>query len=36
LEAKRLATHHATLEDVFMSLAGRRLESEAKDPETKR
>jgi ABC-2 type transport system ATP-binding protein len=31
IEAKRLATHHATLEDVFMSLAGRRLESEGKD-----
>jgi ABC-2 type transport system ATP-binding protein len=29
LEAKRLATHHATLEDVFLALAGRRLEGEA-------
>jgi ABC-2 type transport system ATP-binding protein len=27
-EAKRLATHHATLEDVFLALAGRRLEPE--------
>ncbi len=26
LEAERLATHHATLEDVFLALAGRRLE----------
>jgi len=28
LEPKRLATHHATLEDVFLSLAGRSLEEE--------
>ena len=28
LEPKRLATHHATLEDVFLSLAGRGLEEE--------
>jgi ABC-2 type transport system ATP-binding protein len=27
-EAKRLATHHATLEDVFLALAGRGLEGE--------
>jgi ABC-2 type transport system ATP-binding protein len=26
-QAKRLATHHATLEDVFLALAGRRLEA---------
>jgi hypothetical protein len=25
LEATHLTTHHATLEDVFMSLTGRRL-----------
>ncbi|MCM2269695.1 MAG: ABC transporter ATP-binding protein [Thermoanaerobaculia bacterium] len=29
LEAKRLATHHATLEDVFLALAGRTLEGPA-------
>jgi len=29
LEAKRLATHHATLEDVFLALAGRSLEGQA-------
>ena len=28
LEAARLATHHATLEDVFLALAGRALEGE--------
>ncbi len=28
LQAKRLATHHATLEDVFLSLAGRELSDE--------
>ncbi|WP_437630644.1 ATP-binding cassette domain-containing protein [Sorangium sp. So ce854] len=28
VEVKRLATHHASLEDVFMALAGRRLEGE--------
>lgn len=28
VEARRLATHHATLEDVFLSLAGRTLEDE--------
>jgi ABC-2 type transport system ATP-binding protein len=29
LEARRLATHHATLEDVFLKLAGRKLEAGA-------
>jgi ABC-2 type transport system ATP-binding protein len=29
LEARRFATHHATLEDVFLALTGRSLESEA-------
>jgi len=28
LEARRLATHHATLEDVFLALAGRTLEDD--------
>ena len=29
IEARRFATHHATLEDVFLALTGRSLESEA-------
>jgi ABC-2 type transport system ATP-binding protein len=29
IEARRFATHHATLEDVFLALTGRTLESEA-------
>ncbi len=32
LEAHRLATHHATLEDVFLTLAGRSLEGEPERP----
>jgi ABC-2 type transport system ATP-binding protein len=29
IEARRFTTHHATLEDVFLALTGRTLESEA-------
>ena len=31
IEPKRLATHHATLEDVFLSLAGRGLQEEVEE-----
>jgi ABC-2 type transport system ATP-binding protein len=34
LAARQLATHHATLEDVFLTLAGRSLESDAANGES--